>query len=73
MALLAPIIAGVCALLAGLGALIWMNVNQPVLQKSPAEEPEPEQGAEAEPSLEDIWRGRVKLPMAYQSISVHHE
>jgi hypothetical protein len=72
MSLLAPIIAGVSALVMGLAVLIWMNLNQPTLQKSPAKSLEPEH----EPSLADLWaaaeRGEANIP-GYESIVVHHE
>lgn len=58
MSLLAPIIAGTGAGLAGLVTLIWMNRTRPMLER-----PSPPQATEAdhEPSLADIWSGRVNL------------
>ncbi|HEX5259305.1 MAG TPA: hypothetical protein VFW35_11080 [Sphingomicrobium sp.] len=72
MSLLAPIIAGVFALVAGLAVLIWMNRNQPVLKASTSA-PEPEE----QPSLANIWAGKapvdaLKTP-GYGNIVVHHE
>lgn len=74
MSLLAPIISGVVLLLIGVAVLIWMSQNQPQLQTSPAAEPD----SEDEPSLIDVWEGRIppealKQVRGYKQIVVHHQ
>lgn len=67
MSLLAPIIAGVSALLAGLGALLWLDKHQPTLKETATPEPEP--------SLADIWDGKTNYQTVpqkvYQGVPVH--
>lgn len=71
MTMFAPAIAAIASLVAGLAVLIWMNRNQPILAK-PAPGEADERG---EPSLEDIWYGRVKMPAPVSSykVNIHQE